>query len=126
VVYAACQCARLALARITVGDEIPRRCIETTEAWCRGEATIEKVRAAKKAAAGNFTFIVAAAATNYVGRFADVATDVATAVVVVVAIIVASHDGVITREATMKRCAELVREVISFDVILEALEADMA
>ena len=43
LVLAACACARLALPYTT--DPRVLRCIETTEAWTRGDATIEQVRA---------------------------------------------------------------------------------
>ena len=46
VVRAACACARRALAYVPAGEERPLLAIETTEAWCRGEATIEEVRQA--------------------------------------------------------------------------------
>jgi hypothetical protein len=44
VVYAACQCARTALPYTTAPQALT--CIEVTEAWTRGEATINDVRAA--------------------------------------------------------------------------------
>lgn len=44
IVFIACQCARLALPYTQ--DPRVKACIETTEAWTRGEATIEQVRAA--------------------------------------------------------------------------------
>ena len=50
LVMAACACARLALVHVRIGEERPRIAIETAEAWCRGEATIEQVREARKAA----------------------------------------------------------------------------
>ena len=46
LVMAACACARLALVHVPPGEERPRVAIETAEAWCRGEATIEQVRKA--------------------------------------------------------------------------------
>ena len=50
IVLAACDCARLALVHVPAGEERPLRCIETTEAWARGEATIEQVHAANRLA----------------------------------------------------------------------------
>jgi hypothetical protein len=46
LVLSACDCARTALPYVPAGEDRPRVAIETTEAWCRGEATIEQVRAA--------------------------------------------------------------------------------
>ena len=46
IVLAACACARLALVRGPDGELRPLRAIETAEAWCRGEATIQEVRRA--------------------------------------------------------------------------------
>ncbi len=48
LVMAACACARLALVHVPPGEERPRVAIETAEAWCRGEATIEQVRKASR------------------------------------------------------------------------------
>lgn len=50
LVRAACQCARAALHRVSAGEERPLRAIETAEAWCRGEATLDKVSEARDAA----------------------------------------------------------------------------
>src|SRR3990167_7313767 len=56
VVLAACACARLALKYVPLrildrsrDTTQPLHTIETTEAWCRGEATIEQVREARVA-----------------------------------------------------------------------------
>ena len=51
IVLSACGCARLALPHVTAGETRPLAAIETAESWCRGEATIEQVRAAARAAA---------------------------------------------------------------------------
>ena len=48
LVLAACECARLALPYTK--DPRVLKCIETTEAWTRGEATEKQVRAAAAAA----------------------------------------------------------------------------
>ena len=50
LVRAACQCARLALLHVPAGETRPLEALETAEAWTRGEATIEDVRAAAEAA----------------------------------------------------------------------------
>ena len=51
LVIAACLCAREVLHLVPAGEERPLRAIETAEAWCRGEATLDEVRAARSAAA---------------------------------------------------------------------------
>src|SRR3990172_4128216 len=48
--WVACQCARTALRYVPDGEALPLRCIEVTEAWTRGEATLDEVRAAGAAA----------------------------------------------------------------------------
>jgi len=50
LVIAACLCAREVLHLVPAGEERPLRAIETAEAWCRGEATLDEVRAARSAA----------------------------------------------------------------------------
>jgi len=52
IVHAACQCARLALPYCTDKKQRPLKAIETTEKWCRGEATSEEVKQAGNAAWG--------------------------------------------------------------------------
>ena len=51
LVIAACLCAREVLHLVPAGEERPLRAIEAAEAWCRGEATLDEVRAARSAAA---------------------------------------------------------------------------
>lgn len=54
IVRVACSVAREALkyvpAYVPAGEDRPRICIETTERWTRGEATIDEVRQAKYSA----------------------------------------------------------------------------
>lgn len=50
IVLCACASARTALRYVPAGEERPLRAIETAEAWCRGEATIEDVRTAQRGA----------------------------------------------------------------------------
>ena len=74
LVMAACACARLALVHVRIGEERPRIAIETAEAWCRGEATIEQVREARKAAdAADAAAYAAAAAHAYAAAYAAAA-----------------------------------------------------
>ena len=62
VVLAACACARTALKHVEAGETRPLKAIETAEAWCRGEATIEEVRDAAAFAANAAAFAANAAA----------------------------------------------------------------
>jgi hypothetical protein len=50
IVLAACACARTALRYIPEEEERPLMAIEAAEAWARGEASIEEVSAAVRAA----------------------------------------------------------------------------
>ena len=50
LVLAACACARTVLHLVPAGETRPLRAIEVAEAWCRGEATLDEVRAAADAA----------------------------------------------------------------------------
>ena len=64
LVLAACQCARAALHRVPAGEERPLRAIETAEAWCRGEATLNEVSEALDAASAAAADAVTGAATD--------------------------------------------------------------
>jgi len=50
LILAACQCARLALKHVKSSETRPLKAIEATEAWARGQATMEEVRNASRAA----------------------------------------------------------------------------
>ena len=50
IVLRACACARTALRYVPAGEERPLHAIETVERWARGEATLDEVRAARRAA----------------------------------------------------------------------------
>lgn len=63
LVRCACACARTALQYVPAGEERPLRAIEVTEAWCRGEATIDEVREARRGAYATATAATYAAAT---------------------------------------------------------------
>jgi hypothetical protein len=68
LVIAACLCAREVLHLVPAGEERPLRAIETAEAWCREEATLDEVRAARRAA---YAYADAAAAdATYAAAYA--------------------------------------------------------
>jgi hypothetical protein len=109
LVYAACQCARLALPYVREGELRPFTAIETTEAWTRGEASIEQVRKDRDAA-----YAYAAHAAAYAAHAAAYAyaADAAHA---------AAYDA--ARKAMQQKCADTVRQHITLTEVLDALEA---
>ena len=62
LVMTACATAREAMQFVPAGEDRPRIAIETAEAWCRGEATIEQVREARRNAADAYAAYAAATA----------------------------------------------------------------
>ena len=76
LVLAACACARLSLPSFEArfpADSRPRRCIEVTEAWCRGEASREQVVSARNAAYAATAYAADAAATYAAAAYAAAA-----------------------------------------------------
>lgn len=61
----ACACARTALKYVTAGEDRPRICIETTEAYWNGKASVEEVRKARDNAANAAAAAAADAADAY-------------------------------------------------------------
>lgn len=53
IVLAACACARLSLKYLPKDELRPLEAIETAEAWCRDEATIDEVRGAYASSAAS-------------------------------------------------------------------------
>ena len=75
IVLCACACARTALRYVPAGEERPLAAIETAERWCRGDATLDEVRAARRGAAyaadyAAYAAADAAAAADYARRAA--------------------------------------------------------
>jgi hypothetical protein len=69
LVYTTCQCARLALPY--AASPAVEECIQTTEAWTRGEATIEEVaQARKKCYAAAYAAAYAAVYAAYAAAYA--------------------------------------------------------
>ena len=139
IVLASCQCARLALKYINPGESRPLKAIETTEAWVRGEATLEQVKSAGHAAkcvtgcgdvvywavqaAHSAAWAVYATEDGHCFRFAQAAsgtaTDGARAAEYEVQRVAgdyspatkAARDRV--KEATLSQCADLVRQSLN-------------
>jgi len=114
VVMAACACARLALVHVPAGEMRPLAAIETAEAWCRGEATIEQVKAARDAAWRCPASAAAAAASAAYAAYADAAAYAAA----YAASAAASAAG---RSSTLARCADEVRKRIAWSEVERGL-----
>jgi hypothetical protein len=108
LVRAACLCAREALRYVPAGEDRPRIAIETAEAWTRGEATIDRVRAAADAADAAYaaTYAADAACAAYA---AACAADAAYAAACATYAATYAADA---RKASLKRSADLVRSII--------------
>ena len=143
LVQAACACARLALPHVPESETRPLKAIETAEAWTRGEATIEDVRAAADAAweaeaaraareaaraaraawaAADAAWAAEAARAARAARAAADAARAARAAADAAAEAVADAARAVAdaaRAATLARCADLVRQHIPFAEIAE-------
>ena len=64
LVLCACEYARTALRYVPAGETRPLAAIETAEAWARGEATRDEVRAAADAAYAAYAAVAVAAAAD--------------------------------------------------------------
>ena len=111
LVRAACACARLALPRYEArypDDTRVRVCIETTERWTRGKATVEDVRQARAsdAAAADAVYDAAAANAAYAAAYAAYAAAHAAAVYDAAA---ANAAYAAAKRAALEQCADLVR-----------------
>lgn len=113
LVLSACGCARLALPYVAAGETRPLAAIETAEAWCRGEATVEQV---KQASAAAYVAAAAARATyaaaNAAARAADAVADTAQCPRTAAA-----------RAETLARCADIVRNHIPWTAVDAAIDA---
>jgi hypothetical protein len=119
LVAAAVACARLALpvyaARYPGSDRV-RRCLDVTEAWCRGEATAGEVREARRgayadAAAAAYAFDAAAAAAD-----ADAAA-FAAAFAAADAAFAAAAAAAAERARVLRECADIARAMLPCPVL---------
>jgi hypothetical protein len=115
VVLTLCDCAETALQLVSESEDRPRKAIETTRAWCYGEATIEDVRTAAYAAA---YAAYAAYAAAYAVAYAAYAADAAYADDAAYAAAVAAYAG----GADLRRMAAIVRKRIPWRVVKAAWE----
>ena len=118
IVLAACACARLALPFVKKGEDRPRVCIETTERWVRGEATIEQVKAARVAAAAYASAAYAAAAAAAYAA-AAAAAHAAAADAYAAAYAAASAAASAARQKMHQDCCAAIRRVIKFEDVLK-------
>ncbi len=144
LVLASCDCAELALPYVLEGEDRPRIAIETARAWCDGNATQKDVRAAYAAAKDAYNAYNAAASAAYDAAATDAynaaanaayaAAAAATAATAYVAAYTAyataysaaaySATAYDARHKTLKRCANLVRKRIHWDVVDKCLEGE--
>jgi hypothetical protein len=117
VVFAACQCVRLALPRVRAGENRPRKAIETAEAWCKGKAKRKDVRDAAYAAlayADTPADIDAAyAAFAYTDTPADIDATFTSAIYTAIAAPTAA------RATKLSKCADIVRQHIQLTDVLK-------
>ena len=119
-VLAGCACARLALPYVAAGELRPLKAIETAEAWCHGEASLDDAEYAAAAAAAYAA--AAAAAADYAAAAAAYAAAAAAAAAAVpyaaahaaAAAAAAAYDA---RQKTYQQCADIVRAKIRFDLV---------
>jgi hypothetical protein len=121
VVMAACACARLSLKYVPASELRPLRCIEKTEAWCRGEATLTDVRKARAAsasyaadAAGDAGDASAASASYASYAAADAAASASYAAAAAANAADAAGDAgdASARSTTLAECADIVRRML--------------
>jgi len=115
LVLCVCECARLALVHVPKGELRPLKAIETAEAWAKGDATIEDLRKARRAAivyadAAAYAGAAAAAAVADVYGAAVAAAYAAAAAIAVVADAYGAAAYGAARKKTLKKCADIVRK----------------
>lgn len=129
LVMAACGCARLALPFWEAHDAEDRRphvALETAEAWCRGEATIEEVQ---KAAGGAFD-AASRAYGFYVSEAASAAVAAAYTAIDARYGARAARDALASRAPATSyaaaevhlRCAKAVRKLIPWRAVRDAMK----
>jgi len=125
LVLVACDCAETALQYVPEGEDRPAKCIQITRDWCNGTASLDDVRAARRAAdaaaaaADTAAADTAAADTAAAAAAADAAT--AAAYAAYAATYAADAAAYAARTKALKICADLVRKRIPVSVIQKAL-----
>jgi hypothetical protein len=93
LVKAACECARLALPYVRKGELRPLRAIVTAEAWTRGEATIERIKAAASSAASSAAAYTVSSAVAYDAAYAAVSSAAASSAAYAASAAAAAYDA---------------------------------
>ena len=111
LVLCACECARLALKYVPKGEDRPLKCIETAEAWARGDASYDDLIKARRAAydatasaSASFASYASYAASYAAYEAASYAAYAASA-----AYDAAAYDAAYVTK-TLKECADIVRK----------------
>ena len=129
IVEAACSCARLVLQYIKPGEQVrPLTCIETAEAWARGEATIDQVREARNtayayadAASDGTVYAAAAAASSAAYDAASAYAYAADAAVYAADAAVYAASGAaadVARREMRISCCDAIRRVIPLSTLM--------
>lgn len=120
IMLAACDCARLAGSD---GDPYALRAVETAEAWTRGEATLDQVRAAAADAAASAAASAADTAADAATAAAFAAAAAAADAAACAAAYAAAYAVAYLRQETQRACTDLVRARIPWSLVEAALEA---
>jgi hypothetical protein len=117
LVMAACDCAETVLRLVPAGEDRPHKAIKTARAWCRGEASINNVRATSSAArdAGHNT--ACAYAAHAASSAARAAFDASAPAAHHTAVAAFYADGT-PHEAALRALAPLVERWIPLPVVL--------
>ena len=130
LVLVACDCAETALQYVPEGEDRPAKCIQITRDWCNGTASLDDVRAARRAAdaaaadaaaadtAAADTVAAAAAYAAYAAAAAYAAYAAYVAYAYAAAYVAYAYAA---RTKALKICADLVRKRIPVSVIQKAL-----
>ena len=115
VVRAACACARLALQYLPAGELRPLRCLEVTERWCDGRATIDEMRTAL-ADADSYAALATACAAN-----AALATGYAALATAYAANAALATAYAAARMTMQNDTARAVRKAIPLEIVMAAV-----
>ena len=110
LVLIACECARLSLKYVEYGRKQPLKAIETAEAWVRGEATVEEVRAAATKSAHLAVYIAYSAFCAHAYSAYNAAYTVYTDDPLDSAQRAIDSTCYANREKTLKKCAKIAKK----------------
>jgi len=110
LVLCACECARLALKYVPKGEDRPLKCIETAEAWARGEDSYDDLVEARRAASASASASAAYASASASAASASAASASAYASASDAAAYAASAYDAAYVTKTLKECADIVRK----------------